>query len=205
MPASKLNAKAVLTIVDSRMYETLQAFEVLCLLNERLESKALNDSVNASLGFWQPVTVGLQTTLILGVFALLDKKNSESATVYALRDELRAVGNSAADADFWSDVDAIRKRYERARHKIFGHNDLCRDDEVFNFASMGLTWRIVQDDLATLRRTVKALYALFAGKALPTRADLDASLHEPDLGVIRTRRDTAAVLDRLSYIVPSET
>jgi hypothetical protein len=71
-------ARELLETAAWRLEETLEAFTVMRMINENCASDAnptLHQAIQDRAGFWKPVTVGLQTTVITGIHAILDECN----------------------------------------------------------------------------------------------------------------------------------
>ncbi|MBU2805781.1 hypothetical protein HF668_11630 [Acidithiobacillus ferridurans] len=86
----KKTAREMLGIVQWRLTETLSAFAVLRMVNERANESVnadLHAKINARRGFWRTVQVALHTTVVIGIFALVDRK-TDSATLQSVLERL---------------------------------------------------------------------------------------------------------------------
>ncbi|MDP1690417.1 MAG: hypothetical protein Q8L49_00370 [Burkholderiaceae bacterium] len=204
MAKSQITLADVLHGVEWRLEEALQAFEAHRILHERCNSEAapeLNKAINDCAGFWQPVNIGLQSTLVIGIAALIDKERRDCSTLYKAIDLLTSDQRSKLPVDFIDALDEIRGRYVKFRHKLFAHNDLNRGDVVIDMQNAGFTWDSVDADLLRLRRSLKFLRHLCAGKPPMNWGDLDSQIRLNELAILRTRRDTGAFLDLLHLAI----
>ena len=71
-------------MLEMRLAEALQAFAVLRSVNCHF-SEPTGDTLRRSIserdGFWHPVTLGLQTTVLMSIVALLDKNDKKRSDV----------------------------------------------------------------------------------------------------------------------------
>lgn len=192
--------RSVLDAIEWRIEETLQAYEVQVTLNQRCvpeNSKALHEAVNACAGFWHPVGIGLQMSLILGIFAVLDGKRKDSATLFVGERMLSDAQRQLLPLDFVSNLKIIEDRYARYRHKLFAHSDHTRADVAYKLEQEGFTWESVASDIRSLRGALRILQHVTVGRHLPSEDSNSGIIGSPELAAVRARRDTNLMLDQL--------
>jgi hypothetical protein len=167
------DARAELENVGLRLGATWEAFAIEKTLNE-----LANPEVNASLkpildsqgAFWNSVLHSLMTTWAIGIFALLDKHSSGSATLYSALRRVQGTNPNPALSSFESRMDEIRDRYAPYRHKIFAHNDKSRSDFIQSFDNANFTWELCEKDILFLDYVWKAVWLANDGNAIPTES-----------------------------------
>lgn len=189
--------RELLETVEWRLGETVEAFTLMRTINERCNTEVnstLHALINARGGFWKPVTVGLQTTVITGINALLDKGSNDSATLYLVLKKLSAQPQSPLPAGIENTLDTIRDRYKKFRHKLFGHNDINREAVANEFDQAGFTWVSLGADLEELEYVFKLLWHVMGGQPIPDRSMAKAMIYPYAMSVARTQKDTSEFL-----------
>lgn len=189
--------RELLETVEWRLGETIEVFTVMRTINENCNTDVnpkLHGIINARAGFWKPVTLGLQTTVITGINAVLDKGSRDSATLYLVLKKLNAQSPSSIPAGIESDLDTIRDRYKKFRHKLFGHNDINREAIANEFDQAGFTWVSLATDLGELEYALKVLWNVMSGQAIPDRSLAKQMIYPYTMSVARTQQDTSAFL-----------
>ena len=190
----------LLNTVEWRLEETLQAFEAHRILNQmcnKADSPELFDLINLYAGFWQPVGVGLQTALFMGINAILDKRSGDSATLYRCLGLLNERQKENLPSGFEARLDEIRSRYARFRHKLFGHNDSRREEVIVEFGDAGFSWDSIGADLQALKYALKVISNLAAGEQVPSIGETDRMIYRHDLATEKTRTDSHAFVETL--------
>ena len=192
--------EAQLENVQTRLGETLEVFAISYAINEHCDATvdaAANKAINRLGGFWQASLLSYQTTLFMGINAILDKESSDSATLYsALREiESRAVGILPANLE--STLDAIRNKYKKLRHKLFGHNDKKRQKFVDEFNASGFTWPSLEADLQQLEYVFKVLFEAMRGRPIPSVEDAQTMQFPYAAYVTRAKKDTLTLIGEL--------
>lgn len=191
----------LLKIVEWRLEETIEAFTVMRAINESCNSDVsptLHKTINACGGFWKPVTVGLQTTVITGINAILDKGSSDSATLYVVFNKLNTQLPPTFPQSFESDLDEIRNRYKKFRHKLFGHNDIKREAIANEFDQAGFTWDSIAADLGDIEYAFKVLCHVEGGQSIPDEASAKGMIYPYAISIMRTKDDTTRFLSGLA-------
>lgn len=192
--------RELLKTVEWRIEETLEAFTVMRVINENCASDAnptLHQAIQDRAGFWKPVTVGLQTTVITGINAILDKFSSDSATLYLILNRLQPNLPTSFPSNFEAGLDTIRDRYKRFRHKLFGHNDITREAIATEFDQAGFTWESIAADLSDLEYALKVLWHVEGGNPIPDKATAKGMIYQYSLAVARTAQHTSEFLSGL--------
>lgn len=192
------NIEDHLLTIETRLGETLEAFVVARQINEACNketSPALNAAINRRGGFWQAVLVSLQTTQFVGINALLDRNSNDSATLYLVANELERTNPAGVlPPTLIADLDVIRDRYKKYRHKLFGHNDKDRDNVINNFNNAGFTWQSLSQDLFELEYAFKVLFEAMRGRPIPSKERAKEIQFPYNVSVERAAKDTAAIL-----------
>lgn len=189
--------RELLETVEWRLGETVEAFTVMRTINENCNTEVnptLHATINARAGFWKPVTVGLQTTVITGINAVLDKGSSDSATLYLVLKKLNIQSPSSIPAGIESNLDTIRDRYKKFRHKLFGHNDINREAIANEFDQSGFTWVSLSADLEELEYVFKVLWHVIGGQPIPDKSSAKKMIYPYTMSVARTQKDTSDFL-----------
>jgi hypothetical protein len=194
--------RELLETVEWRLEETIAAFTVTRAINERCMNDVslnLKERINSRSGFWKPVTVGLQTTVFLGICAILDKNSDDSATLYLILKKLKNTRPElpTIPANLEIDLDVIRTRYSRFRHKLFGHNDINREVIANIFDEAGFTWDSIASDLAELEYIFKVLWHLESGNNIPDRPSAEKMIYPYRMFVAKSQIDTLEFLDEI--------
>lgn len=171
-------------MLEVRLSEALQAFAILQSINRHFlepSGDALRGSIAQRAGFWHPVTLGLQTTVLTSMMAILDKSRDDCATIYYVLDRLSPAQSAAVPSDFERSLDTIRDRYKTYRHKIFAHNDLKRLAFAEAFDQAGFTWETVSNDLSALDYAAKVLGHVLDGKVPPSPSNAKHMLYSFNL------------------------
>ena len=190
----------LLETVEWRLEETLEAFTVMRVINENCAGDAnptLHQAIQDRAGFWKPVTVGLQTTVITGINAILDKFSDDSATLYLILKRLQPKLSASFPSTFESELDAIRDRYKRFRHKLFGHNDIKREAIATEFDQAGFTWESLAADIGHLEYALKVLWHVEGGNPIPDKTTAKGMIYPYSLAVARTVQHTSGFLSGL--------
>lgn len=192
--------RELLETVEWRLEETLEAFTVMRVINENCANDAnptLHQAIQDRSGFWKPITVGLQTTVITGINAILDKFSSDSATLYLILNRLHPKLPALFPSNFEAELDAIRDRYKKFRHKLFGHNDIKREAIAIEFDQAGFTWESIAADLTDLEFVLKVLWHVEGSNPIPDRAAAKGMIYPYSLAVARTAQHTSEFLSAL--------
>lgn len=190
----------LLETVECRLGETIEAFTVLRSINESCNAQvnpAMNKAINKRAGFWTPVTVGLQTTVITGIISILDKGSESSATLYLVLNKLGVKLPPSFPPNFENDLDVIRDRYKKFRHKLFGHNDIRREAIANEFDQPGFTWESIAVDLDHLEHAFKVLWHVDGGDPIPDAASTKQMQYPYNMSVSRTKEHTSAFISSL--------
>lgn len=192
--------RELLETVQWRIEETLEAFTVMRVINENCASDAspaLHQAIQDRAGFWKPVTAGLQTTVITGINAILDKFSSDSATLYLILNRLQSNLPASFPPNFEADLDTIRDRYKRFRHKLFGHNDIKREAIAAEFDQAGFTWESIAADIGDLEYALKVLWHVESSNPIPDKTTAKGLIYPYTLSVTRTAQHTSEFLTTL--------
>lgn len=192
-----MTIRDLLETVEWRLEETIEAFTVMRTINEHCNidvNPAIHKAINDRAGFWKPVTVGLQTTVIIGINAILDKERSDSATLYLVHNKLKAKLPLSFPLSFEHDLDTIHNRYKKFRHKLFAHNDKKREAIVNDFDQAGFSWDSLATDLSNLEYAFKVLWHVMGDQPIPDKATAKTKIYPYVMSVIRTTQDTSALL-----------
>jgi hypothetical protein len=191
----------LLETVEWRLEETIVAFTVMQVINENCNADvnpALHKAINERGGFWKPVTVGLQTTVITGINAILDERSSDSATLYLVFKRLKMQLPPSFPQSFKNDIDTIRNRYKKFRHKLFGHNDIKREAIANEFDQAGFTWNSIAADLGDLEYAFKVLWHVEGGQPIPDKTSATRIIYPCDMSIARTKEHTVGFLGSLA-------
>lgn len=189
-----------LDTIQTRLGETLEVFAIANAINERADPSVdpdLNKAINRLGGFWQASLLAYQTTLFMGINAILDKENGDSATLYSAMRALTATTPGILPVDLEQKLDTIRNRYKKLRHKLFGHNDMERQKYVDEFNASGFTWPSLESDLRELEYIFKILFEAVRGRAIPSVQDAPRLKFPYQAHVERAQRDIATLLGEL--------
>lgn len=201
MPATLKQLEQQLQVVEPRLSETLESFEVSRKINElcdRTANPALANVIDSHAGFWQATLAAHQAAMLMGINALLDEHSTDSATLYSVYREIDALRPGVLPPDLKATLDKVRTKYKKFRHKLFGHNDLKRDRVVKQFNDAGFTWVSLAADLNELDFTFKVLFEAVSGRPIPTRADAERILFPYSEAVKRAAADTERLLMSLA-------
>jgi hypothetical protein len=196
-----INLDAEFGVIQTRLGETLESFTVIRKINELCNADCdpkFGDALNKRGGFWQATLVAHQTTHFVGLFALLDKGNDDSATLYSVLKELNTLRPGIAPAGLEAVLDAVRDKCKRFRHKLFGHNDRKRVAVVAQFNAAGLTWESMASDLEELEFVFKTLFEVWNRRPVPTEESARAMQFPYSQHVQRAGADTEALLTELA-------
>lgn len=100
-------------------------------------------------------------------------------------------------AELVETLNLVRKRYERCRHVLFGHNGKDREALVARFDDYGFSWDSIQADLACLEHVFKGLWLLADGQPAPTLEASKCMRFAYAAVIDRTVADTTRVLNDL--------
>jgi hypothetical protein len=159
-----------LRLVEDRLSETWEALIVQCVINERAnkeDNPQLNAIINKHPGFWRVANFSLQSGIFVGLFALLDKDQS-SASMYSILRHAKHQFPDPSLNSFETTLDALRDKYAKYRHKIFGHNDKQRNDVIAQFNTEGFTWESLERDIEGIDHIWKTIWLLHRGDAAPS-------------------------------------
>jgi len=194
-----LDVEEQLTDVEVRLGETLCAFAVFKILNERADKESdasLNAKIQVHGQFWQATLVGQQTVHILGIGALVDKRPDVASLVSVLKLVRSKLPDDIA-TDIESRLTAMKTKYSDYRHKLFGHTAIDRRAIIDKFNAEEFTLEEHAADLADLEYVFKLLFQASRGSPLPTVASAK-KMHFPyRQSVERTEADTHALLTAL--------
>ncbi len=199
MPQPLLNE--AFDMLGMRLAEALQAFAVLQSVNRQFSEptgEAVRQSISERNGFWHPVTLGLQTTVLTSIVALLDKSRSDCATFYYVIDRLTSTQSLALPQGLAQSLDAIRDKYKTYRHKLFAHNDLKRLAIAEAFDREGFTWASVCSDLTMLDYAAKVLGHVRAGQTPPTTQAAKNMLSSFNLAEVHSVQHSDALMREVS-------
>lgn len=192
-----------LRLVEDRLAETWEALTVQRVLNERANmdnSPQLNAAIKKHSGFWRVVNLSLQSSIFIGLFALLDKRPS-NASMYSILKHAKQQRPDPSLNTFDADLDALLSKYSKYRHKIFGHNDQKRNDVIAQFNAEGFTWESLENDIVRIDHIWKTIWLLHRGDAAPTEKRSKA-FHFPHNS---SRRSVSEHTEEfLKTILPSE-
>jgi hypothetical protein len=186
-----------LSVIETRLSETLESFAVQKVINEKcneIDDAKLYEIINKRVAFWQALLLAHQTTQFLGINSLLDKNSSDSATLYSVLKALEISRPGVVPIGLENDLDAIRSKYAKFRHKLFGHNDKKRQDVVNQFNNAGFTWQSQASDLEKLEYAFKVLFEANSGRPIPSQIVAQKMKFPYQISVERTTRDTESVL-----------
>lgn len=170
MNAAIRNFTTQLQLVEDRLSETWEALAVQRVINERANKKAnpqLNAAINEHYGFWRVVNFSLQSSIFVGLFALLDK-NTSSDSMYSILKRAKHICPDSSLSTFEVTLDALRAKYGNYRNKIFGHNDRKRNDLIAQFNAEGFTWESLENDIVSMDHIWKTIWLLHRGNIAPT-------------------------------------
>lgn len=159
-----------LRLVEDRLSETWEALVVQRVINERANKEGnpqLNAIINKHPGFWRVVNFSLQSGIFVGLFALLDKGPS-SASMYSILKHAKQQHPDPSLNSLEATLDALRSKYSKYRHKIFGHNDQKRNDVIAQFNEEGFTWESLESDIEGIDHIWKTIWLLHRGDAAPS-------------------------------------
>lgn len=199
LQTSQTTAAELLLGVEWRLDEAFQAFSILRQLNERCDANTcpqLSAIVDQTSSFWQAASLGLQTTLILCIAAVLDRR-PDCAAFYSAIAALTPPQKQRLSPALEKSLDVVRDRYIKYRHKLFAHNDKRRCDLMLDMQSAGFSWDSVSQDLQQLNRTLKFLRDVATDMQLPDWRQLDTPIRMRDLSAMRAREHTDMLLDLL--------
>lgn len=194
-----------LQTVQMRLSEALQSAVISRLINERGDAEVdgtLNAAIQARGGFWYATLVAHQTTLFISISALLDK-GRDVASLYSILAAIETEIPDRISEEFRGtlrplrpELDAIGNKYNKLRHKLFGHTDLERGKFMAQFDAAGFTHLSIAKDLEQLEYVFKVLFAVGSGHDhVPQRGEI---LHYPySMHVAAVQRDTDALLNDL--------
>jgi hypothetical protein len=189
-----------LRTIQNRLSDTLEAFVVARKINEKCNKEVdptLNKTINKHGGFWEVVLCSTLTTQFVGIFALLDKNSTDSATLYSVLDKLKSIRPGVLPPNLTSDLDRIRDRYSKYRNKLFGHNDKNRDAVIAKFNQEGFTWESQEQDLFELEYAFKVLLEAAQNRKIPTRQEAKEMQLPYNHYVVRAATDTVSLLHGL--------
>ena len=192
-------------MLEVRLAEALQAFAVLQSVNRKSSEpsgEAVRQSISERNGFWLPVTLGLQTTVLTSIVALLDKSRSDCATFYYVINLLAPAQSLALPQGFAQSLDAIRDKYMTYRHKLFAHNDLKRIVVAEAFDQEGFTWASIGSDITTLDYAAKVLGHVLAGQTPPSMQAAKSMLYSFNLAEVQSVQHSDALLREVSPPAP---
>jgi hypothetical protein len=185
-----------------RLSEALQSAVISQLIHERGDAEVdgtLNAAIQRRGGFWYATLLAHQTTLFICISALLDNSKNV-ASFYSILAAIEAEIPDEIPEEFRDtlrpSLDAIGNRYNRLRHKLFGHTDLERKKFMAQFDAAGFTHLSIANDLEELEYVFKVLFAIGSGhEHVPQRGEI---LHYPySMHVAAVQRDTDALLNDL--------
>jgi hypothetical protein len=178
-------------VVQVRLEETLVAFQIGRLINERAD-QTVNPDLNVKIqergGFWQATLLSHQSVLFTGLDALLDDKRNDVATLYSYAKAVDGLADTTVPFDLLSNLPAIRNKYKTYRHKLFAHTDFDRPEFAKQFDGEGFTFQTLGDDLTELEYVYKAL------SYLATHAQMISTARDAQWKVV-----TRAKVGRLNF------
>ena len=186
--------------IQLRLGEVWQTFAVERALNELANEQAdpeLYAAVCKCGAFWQTASVALQTSMLIGIFALLDRDDPDGATLYSIVREIRKTNSTPTFVGVEARLDQIRDRYKKYRHKLFGHNDKERLEFAKKFDVAGFTWEQFGKDFLFLDYVWKAVKLASEGIPIPCEGDAPglhfAHNHAVDQAIAHTKKLLADV------------
>ncbi|WP_157649203.1 hypothetical protein [Burkholderia ubonensis] len=204
MAKQQTHLRDQLLIVEQRLAETLQVFAAYATINELANkdtNPALNAIVNRRGGFWHATAVSFQTHLFTGVYALVEL-GRQVVTLATIAHQLSKDGKVSVPDELVNALGDVRKRYEKFRHILFGHNGKDREAFADRFDEYGFTWDMIRGDLATLEHTFKCLWLLADSKPAPA-LDESKRMRFPYAATIEsTAMDTSSLLNDLARHQP---
>ncbi|KVZ42987.1 hypothetical protein [Burkholderia ubonensis] len=200
MAKQQVSLREQLVIVEQRLAETLQVFAAYVTINERAnkdENPTLNTIVNGRGGFWHAAAVSFQTHLFTGIYALVES-GPKVVTLATIAHQINKGGNLNVPNELVEALREVRKRYEKFRHVLFGHNGKDREILADRFDEYGFTWDMIRGDLDTLEHTFKCLWNLADGKPAPALGDSKRMRFPYAVTIERMAKDTSSLLDDLA-------
>jgi len=186
--------------IGPRLGETLSAFEALSTINRVANPDDGPDIfervINKYPRFWETVLLGEQSTVIVGIGALCDKRK-DVASIQSLLDDLSPQMDAALAADLAMRLDKVRDKYVRYRHKLFGHTDKDSQGWAAKFDNAGFNFEDMRSDLDELSYVFKVLFEQVSGRKLPT-FDEAKQMHFPYEDRAKGAREQTEALLRAS-------
>lgn len=168
-PNDELTRK--LQLVEDRLSETWEALSVQRVINEHAnkgKNPRLNVVINIHPGFWRVINFSLQSSIIIGLFALLDI-GPKRVSMYSILSHAEHRYPGPSLEGFRGNLNVYRARYKTYRHNIFAHNNVQRRAVIETFNREGFTWSGLESDLADIDHIWKTIWFLHCRSAPPTR------------------------------------
>jgi hypothetical protein len=185
-----------LELVERQLAQTLRVFAAYSAINRGADKEAselLNAIVNRRSGFWNPTMLAFQSFLITGIYALVEQ-SPQVTTLATISNHLNRLNKSAVPDTIVSDLNAVRTRYVKYRHTLFGHSGKDQEIMAGKFEAQGFTWDTVQSDLSTLEYAFKVLWCINVSQPVPS-VEESHRMHFPyEPSVKHTTVDTRALL-----------
>ena len=194
----------LLKTIEWRLEETIAAFTVQLIISENCnKNPALHKVINDWNGFWKPISIGLETTIIIGIIAIIET-GSNNATLLQVYNNLKKNGKLSPSfpQNFDNDLNTISKRYVKFRNKIFGHNDTKRDGFVNEFSNAGFTYETIGQDLNALKYALKVLSHANGGGTIPDKNSAKNMFNFSDLYIAHTKEHCSGFLAKLAAVAP---
>ncbi|CAE6969643.1 hypothetical protein [Paraburkholderia domus] len=189
-------------IVEQRLAETLQVFAAYSTINRcanKETSATLNAIVNLRGGFWHATAIAFQMHLFTGVCALVEV-GPEVVTLGTIANRLNKERKGTVPSEILAVLEAVRDRYAKFRHTLFGHNGKDREILADRFDGHGFTWDMIAGDLASLEHAFKVLWRVCDGDPVPS-AEESKNMRFPFAAAVeRTSTDTRSLLNDLQSL-----
>jgi hypothetical protein len=190
--------RSELEVVGLRLGETWEALAAEQKVHEIGSSNhEIQRAIDKHGNFWEITLLSLQTTWITGIFSLLDK-DTKSATLYSVLNEIRKSNTDAKFSEMEGKLEVIGNRYNKYRHKLFGHNDKKRQTFANLFDAEGFTWQQNRDDTLFLDYVFKAVWLANDGEGIPTETEARERHFPHNCWVDGVKKHTEALLNELA-------
>ncbi len=195
----EISETELLKTIEWRLEETIAAFTVSSLTNENCDKNPeLHKLINDWNGFWKPLTIGLETTVIVGIYAMVDSRD-DCATLLSVYNNLK--NNKQLPSDFPQEFEEklkdIQKRYSKYRNKVYAHTDKEREKHSIN----GFTYETIAQDLDELKYALKVLWHVH-GDGIPDKSSTKEMIYNCDLYISHVKENTSGFLAKLADKAP---
>lgn len=182
--------KLILNNTSDRLGETITFYAASKAVSDYCQHHAnplLLKYVNTNK-LWRTTYAAYQTAIFINIPALVDNRTDCSTFQFAAN-LLRQQKPEHSAGELLVDMESIRERYAKFRHKVFAHTDHGRADLADEFDSAGFTWDSIDADIKTLHFIQQVLWAIHLDQPIPTRTDALTKLTVAHLEALQISTD----------------